>query len=288
MSTAPAIGSPEWAPGVFRDLPDVEYHGDPCPEGSLSQSGAKVLLDCPARYQWQNAHPVEKSVYDFGHVVHRLILGAGAMPLIVDAPDWRTKAAQEARKQARADRLAPVLRGEFREALAMARKVREHPIASRILTGESEMSAFARDPETRVMMRARFDHLSTLPSGRPVLVDYKTTVTADPARFGRNAYEYGYDIQDSWYRLVAHESGLADDPAFVFILQEKEPPYLVSVVELDDGARDIGAERGRAARHLYVECMTSGIWPGYPERVHSVSLPAYANAPFIPEKENAA
>lgn len=267
-------------PGIY-DLDEAIYHADPVPETSLSQSGAKALLDCPARFQWEREHKVFKAEYDFGHVAHRLVLGSGATPWVVDAPDWRTRAAQEARRQAREDGLAPILRSDYRKAVAMAAQVRRHPIASRLFTGDSEVSMFARDPETKVMLRARADHIAKLPDGRPVIVDYKTVArTANPDRFGWAAWDYGYDIQDPWYRLVASEVGI-EDPAFVFVIQEKDPPHLVSVIELDDWSRDIGTERGRAARHIYRDCMTADHWPDYPAIIHRASLPRTATAPIV-------
>lgn len=269
-------------PGLILNVPEDHYHaGLGLSEPTLSYSGAKLLLDCPARYRHQMAHRVEKAEFDFGHVAHRLITGSGVTPYIVDAPDWRTKAAQQARKDARAEGKAPILRDDYRKALAMRNMVRAHPIASRLFTGgDAEVTAVARDPETKVVLRSRFDYLTRL-RGRPVIVDYKTVArSADPATFGRAAYDYGYDVQDSWYRHVGSLAGL-DDPAFLFVIQEKTAPYLVSVVELTDDARQIGAERGRYARRLFVDCMTRDQWPGYPPVVHPVALPGYATAPFI-------
>lgn len=270
-------------PGIHDGISDADYHADPVPEGSLSTSGAKRLLDCPARYMWEQTNRVDKSEYDYGHLAHRLVLGDGVMPWVVDAPDWRTKAAQDARKTARATGLAPVLRSDLLAATAMRREIRRHPIASRLFAnGRPEVSMFARCPDTRLMMRARADWLTEHKS-RPLIVDYKTVRTADPNRFGYAAWDYGYDIQDAWYRLTAHGAGL-EDAAFVFVIQEKTAPYLVTVVELDDTARDIGAARGLAARRLYVQCRTTGHWPGYPTGIQSVTLPTYAHAPHVPEE----
>jgi hypothetical protein len=266
--------------GIHYDLTDEAYHADPTSEGSLSHSGAKALLDCPARYKHQLTNRVEKPEYDFGHVVHRLVLGAGVMPFVVDADNWRTKVAQEAQREARASGLAPILRRDFRVAVAMRDEVRRHPVAARLFAeGRPEVSFFGRCPETRVMMRARADWLTTLPSGRPLIVDYKTTARgAHPDQFGRKGYDFGYDIQDPWYRETASAAGL-DDPGFVFVIQETEPPYLVTVVEWDDRAREIGAERGLYARRLYLQCRTADHWPGYAPQIHRVSLPGYATAP---------
>ena len=45
----------------------------------------------------------------------------------------------------------------------------------------------------------------------------------------------------------------------------------MSVVELDDESREEGAHLNRAARAIYLECMTTGQWPGYAP-VHPISI----------------
>ena len=44
------------------------------------------------------------------------------------------------------------------------------------------------------------------------------------------------------------------------------------VVELDDESREEGAHLNRAARAIYLECMTTGQWPGYAPIVHPISI----------------
>ena len=85
---------------------------------------------------------------------------------------------------------------------AMAAKILEHPIASRFFaSGVAEQSMFWRDEDTRVMLRGRSDWINEDVFGRPVVVDYKTTArTADPTRFGWEARDYRYHMQDAWYR----------------------------------------------------------------------------------------
>lgn len=107
--------------------------------------------------------------------------------------------------------------------------------------------------------------------------DYKTTNNADPDAFAASAARYGYDVQAAWYLWGARELGLADrSAAFLFLVQEKEPPYLTSTVQLDAQAMRIGEQKARAAMRLYAECVESGRWPGYPEEIVQVGLPVWA------------
>lgn len=269
-------------PGIYADMPEDVYHRDPVPETSLSNSGAKLLLDCPARFDHARRHPTSSKAFDFGRAAHAKVLGIGA-PTVTVPEDlcasngaWSTKAAKEwiaEQETAGATVLKP---GEIAVVNAMAGRLLEHPTAAALLRqGEAETSLFARDAETRVMLRARLDWRTRLRSGQPVLVDYKTAECADPSRFGSVAAKYGYHGQDPWYRELADEL-FGEQHAFLFVVQEKSAPYLVSVCQLDDDARAAGAARNRRARRLYAECMTSGEWPGYAPTVHPVSLPPWA------------
>lgn len=272
-------------PGLFPDLDEAVYHADPVPETSLSYSGAKELLKSPAHYRWTRENPKVKKEFDYGRAAHAVVLGAGAG--FVEIPDdilasngaASTTKAKDFMRDAREKGLAPLKSGEVAQINAMAAKLREHPLASQLLNpdnGTAELSAFWRDETTRIMLRCRFDWLTTLRSGRPCIVDYKSTgQSADPRRWGREAGNLGYHIQDPWYRAGHDALHPGSEAAFLFVVQEKDPPYHVSVCELDDDSRASGAEEGALARATYLECMTTGEWPSYPPHVHRVSIPRY-------------
>lgn len=267
-------------PGIVDGLDELEYHADPVPETSLSVSGAKKLLDCPARFKHEQANRTVKKAFDFGHAAHGKVLGVGAPLIEIEADDWRTKAAREAASEARAAGSVPLLTKEIKTVDAMAAKLLEHPVAATLMrAGKAETSMFHRDPDTKVMLRARLDWLTTWHDGRPVIVDYKTTArTANPDRFGWEARDFDYHMQDSWYRELA-TALTGEDHLFLFIVQEKAAPHLVSVCELDDISRTAGHRRNVTARRLYLDCMTTDQWPAYSPVIHSVSVPGAAYTP---------
>lgn len=264
--------------GVYADIPDHVYHSD---KNSLSSSGARKLLppSCPAIFRWEQDHPpAPKDEYDMGHAVHTMILGVGAPIARIDVESWTTKAAREQRDAARSDGKVPLKAADYDAAAAMAASVRRHPVAAALFrNGVAEHSIYWRDPETDVMLRARPDWMPhTTPGGRLILVDYKTTTSANPTKFAKSAADYGYHQQAEWYRDGAAASGLSEDPAFVFVVQEKSPPYLVSVVELDNDALMLGRRLNRRAIDIYAECSAANHWPTWGDDVHLVSLPAWA------------
>jgi hypothetical protein len=267
-------------PGVY-DIPADAYHRDPVEGGSLSSSGARKLLSphCPARFRWERDHPPETTkAFDFGHAAHQLTLGAGPDVVVVAARDWRTKAAQEQRDEAHRAGKVPLLEDDWGRVVDMAKALRAHPYASALFNGgKPEQTLVWRDQKTGVICRAMLDWLpSAIPGRRMIVPDYKTAVSAEPAVFARAAVAYGYCQQDAWYLDGVTALGLAVDPAFVFVVQEKDPPHLVSVVELDAEFRAMGRERNARAREVYRDCVASGIWPSYTTDIELVAAPRWA------------
>lgn len=270
-------------PGLYADIPESVYHGD---RGSLSSSGARKLLppSCPAIFQHERNNPPEtKPYFELGTAAHSLVLGVGAP--IVEIPDEllasngaaTTKAAKEFVAEHRAAGAVPLKTDEYATVHAMAAKLREHPIASALLRGgRSEVSAYWVDEPTGVWRRCRFDYLPEPVRGRRLIIpDYKTTQDSNPAKFGKSAADFGYYMQAPWYLDAIAALGIADDAAFVFVVQSKTPPYLVSVVELDYAAIELGYLMNRRAIDIYAECESTGEWPGYGDDIHHIALPKW-------------
>lgn len=275
-------------PGVYPGLPNDWYHRDVVPGGSLSHSGADKLLppSTPAKFQYDrvNRVPWFKPEFDFGSAAHWLVLEGetGVREHRVDVYDftsWQTKAAQEGRKASRAAGRAPVLIEQWERIKGMAAAIREHPLASRLFDpdhGQPEVSLFWKDVPTGTMLRCRPDWLPDRPiGGRLIVPDYKTTECASPPVWRKGAADYGYHRQDPWYCDGVRAVGLADDPAFVFVVQEIKAPFLVSVIGLEDNAVATGIDENRAAIDLYAACSAADHWPGYSSEVEYVDLPPY-------------
>jgi hypothetical protein len=271
---APAAGPIVDRPGVY-EMSNEQYHADPVPGGSLSSTGARRLLECPAKFRWEQDHQLTpKREFDFGTAAHQLVLGKGDGIAVVSADSWRTNAAKDAAVVAREAGQVPLLTADFLKASAMADAVRRHPIAGPLFSGAgvAEESLFWQDQATGVWRRARPDWRV----GR-ILADYKTTVDASDEALPRTILNYGYHQQADWYRAGARALGLIEEPAFLLVFQEKTAPYLVNVVEMTAVTLRIGNHRNRQALALYRECVESGHWPGYGETQPGlVSLPAWA------------
>jgi hypothetical protein len=271
--------APAFQAGVY-DISEEVYFGDPVPTGSLSCSGAKKLLppNCPALFFWERDHPVFKDDFDFGSAAHKLVLGSGPELVVIDKPNWQTNAAKEARKEAREAGKTPILIGALAEVQAMADAIRRHPVASVLFDpslGNPEQSLFWEDTTSGIWRRCRLDWLPDRRGGRLIIPDYKTAVSANPASFAKPAANYGYHQQHDWYVEGVSEV-LGVTPEFVFVVQEKTPPYLISVIQLNWEFVRAGRELNRKAIGIYQDCIETGEWPGYSDEIELISPPAWA------------
>lgn len=260
--------------GLHFDLSDRDYHGQ---HQALSASGAKLLLppSCPAKFKWALDNPRHSDAFDFGTVAHRLILGKGSEIVPLDYDSFRTKDAKAAQAAVRAEGKTPILANEYDRAVDLAAAVNAHPEARLLFSdGEPEVSAFWTDEETGIQRRARFDWLRNVTEGRRLLIgDLKTARSSEPTEFGKACADYGYAIQAANYIDAVRALDLDPDPAFLFVAVEKEPPYVVTVGQLDDDSLAVGRYLLRKAIRLFAECVERDDWPGYAQGVTELSLP---------------
>jgi exodeoxyribonuclease VIII len=265
--------------GLVYGMKDVEYHAGP----ELSSTGARAILDSPARFRYDLDHPRASAAFDVGTAAHSKILGVGA-GIIAYPPEHLTPSGNVSEKAAtkqwaaeqRAAGLVPVSPAEVATVDAMAEAVLAHRAARRVLeypNGGREVSAFATDPETGVRCRARFDVLN--PDGA---ADLKTTAgSASRAGFGREAARYGYPVQEAFYLDVLSwlDRSSADNLPMRWIVVEKRPPHLVAVHEFPELVRMFARDLAAEARRTYAECKATDTWPGYGDDVIETDIPAW-------------
>jgi len=250
-------------------MSEADYHADPCEAPSLSSSMAKILLDQSPAHAW-SAHPKLGGVrrpatapMDRGTLIHRLVLDAGADLEIIDAVDWRTKAAREARDAARKVRRIPVLKREHDEAVEVADKIRANLAAQGVVfDGDRELACVWQEQTASgpVWCRGLFDHLKGA-----TITDLKTSRSAHPKACVRHVLDYGYDVQRAAYvraleRAMPMLVGRVD---LQFAFVETEPPYACTVARLDGTLREYGERRWIDACETWASCLRLNSWPGY-------------------------
>jgi hypothetical protein len=271
-------------PGVYH-VPLADYIADPVAGGSLSRSGAKKLLppSTPAKYRWERDHPDEfpgTRAMNLGSAAHAIVLGDGPALARLPYDNYRTKAAQEAKAEALLAGEVPVTVPEWEQIQAMAAALRADPYAAALLNPESgvpERALVVRDEDTGVMLRCLLDWLPHANGdGRMLIPDYKTCASADYDALARAIYDRRYHWQAAWGVAAAEALGLGEAPAFLLIFQEKDPPYLVNIIEPDRIAMEIGRFENRRAIELFIKCTADDEWPGFDEGPTMLGLPPWA------------
>ena len=268
-----------------HDIPLTDYINDPAPEPSLNASIAHTLLtQTPAHARM--AHPrlspqqdrEESSRLDLGTIAHGLLLeGDDSRVVVIEADDWRTKAAKDERDAARLEGKLPILVKDFDIVSNMVETAQTTIGQSEVAT---EFSAAIPEQtliwqEADIWLRCRPDKAT--PDWR-VVFDYKTCAgTAHPAVWAKTSMvRYGYDLQAAINLRGVKALGLAKKTTFVFLVQEMEPPYALSIVSLAPSWITLADDKLRVAMSLWKGCTRKNEWPGYPSRVAYVDAPAYA------------
>lgn len=157
------------------------------------------------------------------------------------------------------------------------RSLKNNAAADSLLYGDGdiELTIVWRDPMSGVMCKGRFDRYSDeIPGG--AIVDLKTTRNAEPESFKKSVFNYGYHRQGAMYLMGADAVGI-DAEDFAILAVEKEPPFGVMPYRLSDvTVRDAG-ETVQTAIQLWGDCMRTGNFPGYPDTVKELALPAWAS-----------
>lgn len=281
-------------PGLYK-YTHGDYHNLKTPTPCLSSGIAKILiqqspLHAMAAHPDLTAQPTREEAehFDIGSIVHGILLENDRSKIVViDAPDWRTKAAKEVRDQARAERKTPVLAFRMPDIEAMVLACREqlatHKEASNAFTaGDPEVSMVWQEPNG-VWCRGRMDWLHR---DRPVIDDLKTSAqSADPGTLSRTMFSNGWTIQAAFYlRGLSFLRPMDGEPLFRFVVQETYPPYALSVVSLGPAALSMANAQVEYAISKWGECLASGKFPGYVDRVAYVDLPSWEESRWL-EKE---
>lgn len=270
-------------PGIYQ-MSEDKYHSDPCPAPSLSASIAGIIWHRSPLHGFM-AHPRlnpsreqrESLEFDLGKAAHAVILeGDESRIAVIDADDWRTKAAKESRDEARASGKIPMLARQHADVMRMAAvaksTIKESEIAGILDEGKPEQSVFARDGDT--WLRGRMDFLT---NDMKIILDYKTVSrSAAPESFLRSSvFQFGYDIQAAMYLRLLAVLGCKVDTKFLWLVQEIEPPYACSIIGASPSIIEVGSRKIEHVIRKWEECMASGIWPAYGSRISWIEAPAW-------------
>ena len=247
-------------PGIYTadQLSNAEYHAGP----GISCTGLKKIAVSPSHYK--NGDHKQTAAMFMGSATHSAILEPESFAKqYVTMPAGKDRRSTEYKALAAeygADNVLSV--ADSHQIQMMQNAVRANPVAHKWLyqeQGRNELSVYAKDPETGVLVRCRFDRLLD----RGFSPDMKTTTDASPRGFSNAIAKYGYAFQAAFYLDTYYWATGTKLESFGFIAVESKAPYNVMCYRLDDESIEIGRSQYRSALNTYAECLESGVWNGY-------------------------
>lgn len=134
------------------------------------------------------------------------------------------------------------------------------------LAGDFEVSLV--DPETQ--RKCRIDCIT---AGE--IWDYKTTTSAHPDAFAKQAHDAGYWLKMA-YQHDIYQDAFGEPPRRVVLLaQSKKPPYIPQAYQLTEEQLEVGREQYQAAFRLMRRCMEQDVWPAYGGGVQELPTPGW-------------
>lgn len=281
-------------PGIY-DWSHDDYHADKfAPAPSLAAGIADSLVNQTPLHAWTrhrrlNPAYVEEadSKFDPGTAAHALLLEGEDKMCVIVVDDWRTKAAKEQRDEARANGMVPLL-------VHQANKVRRMVEAAKaafnrnadlkgytLASGQAEKSMLWSEDrinptpnQPTIWLRCKPDWFSP---DRKLIVDAKFTDTdAGPEPFSRQIMRMAYDLRGAFYLRGNAALGGHPEAKYIFLVQEAKAPYATSFIGLPPAYVELGNQKVERAIEIWRECMRTGKWPGYEDRIYWPDPPAWA------------
>lgn len=173
---------------------------------------------------------------------------------------------------------------QYEAAQAMVQALRDCPANAGVadwLDGlgprSCEQSMFAQLEKrdgTRIQLKGRPD---MIPHQQKFFLDPKTAISAWPDEFAKSVDKFGYHYQAGGYCLISELLVDHPDPIiaqqaaelgfpkeeFLFLVQEKRPPFLAKVYSLPKDWIKLGRIRFLDACRSIADVASTGKWPGY-------------------------
>lgn len=235
----------------------------------ISKSALFTIAKSPLHYKWLMDNEQEREdtpALLFGRAVHKYILERedfGKEFVVAPKVDKRTKEGKAVYEAFVAESSGKdiITEEDFDVIKEMAAVVDSIPFAKRLLTGDHELSFFWTDKETEEPCKCRPDCLTEI-KGQKIIVDYKTTDCAETDSFMKSAIKYGYDLQAGMYS-EGMKANTGDDYLFIFVAQEKRPPYAVNILQADKMFVREGNDLFHDLLRILHECKITNNWYGY-------------------------
>jgi len=237
----------------------------------IRRSDLWKMEDSPEKFRWFLEHPMEQTpAMAFGSACHKMILEPENFDneyVVAPQVDKRTKEGKEAWAAfSAANEGKTILSADDVQIMKdMGAAFKACPLADKLINGkgETEVAFFWTDPETGEKCKIKCDRVVKF-NRKTYVIDYKTCQTAETFRFNSDIWKMGYYFQAGMYAEgVKIAKKLKKLPGFLFVAQEKKPPYSVNVIEVSEEVMNAGLAKFHELLNKYHDCKVVDLWPGY-------------------------
>jgi len=254
---------------AFYDIPTEDRSTLP----GMSYSGAKQFTKSPDHYvTYKNkirTPPTPAMI--FGKAADLAIFEPTKFYKKVFANPYKSKTTEKFK--AWRENLSPgaivITKDEIDKIQAMVAVLAKKPRAMELLQAEgvAQPSGLFKDPMYDFYWKVNPDFIVF----GDAVVEYKTAASAGEDAFSKQIGNLGYDIQAGINQLgTGVITGI--DHRYLWIVQEKEPPYDAMVYQAEEELLEAARHRMRKIAAFYSWCLENDDWPGYPDEIVYIGL----------------
>ena len=251
-----------------------QYHAD---TSSISKSGLDQINKTPRHYQYRyldgnKTKPTKPMI--FGSAFHSYILEREKFnDEFVIIPHFVGTGSRDKKQKFELENSHKTIitMDDMKIIMGMDKSIQEHPTASKLINqrGIVEKMFNWHDTTTGANCKCKPDKIID-----KFILDLKSTDDASPIGFKFSAKKFRYHVQSAMY-FDGLQANNVETKTMIFIAVEKTAPYLVGLYfyELDEMAE--GRREYKENLKTYVDCLESGVWPGYSEKIVPLELPGF-------------
>lgn len=263
---------------IFKDILEQEYNElDGARSTILSTIDRKTLAHAKAMIDGLIFS--DSGALTLGQAAHDLILRPQEFTkkwgILPDNYHGATKEGKAAKSKLEADYGDRILKnGDALLLRSLETSLRNHPSIKELLNAITVTELSLQWEEQGIVCKARIDAIAEV-KGEILLIDLKTSRSANQRDFESSCINYGYLIQSAHYLAGAKACGLVkqSNNNFLHVVVEKEAPFLCAVYCLDDASLELGEKRRELALKKYAFAKANNIWPGYSEQIETIAAP---------------
>ena len=263
-------------PGIYPDLDIEDYHSGP----GLSSTELKPLSDGGTIAEFLHEREnitISPDARERGHILHDAILTPDAPDhayRFYDAHKTRCKTYQKWAKKNECIGLFP---DDLEMVAGIRRQLADHEIiqGGLLSDGKAECSFFAEI--SGELCKVRPDWLAEIDEGN-VILDLKSLRKGYSHRkkWSREMDNRKYDLSAAMYCDVVEAATGKPVVAYLFLVVEKEPPYLTAIYHLQEESLAVGRGRFHDALDKYKRWQAGEIKHlGHPQTIQPIDLPKW-------------